>query len=134
MPVPPVLRRVGRAAGATLLGALLAGTYVLGTAVATREPADGSGSTDRLRGPGELRFDAYCRDEHGPRAAAYRPRDLDRWACSVWRHGVWGLEAVELPDVCRWQAGPEAKLVHESGGSDAGPAPASTEARLICTL
>jgi hypothetical protein len=112
--------RYGRPLGTLLIGALLAGAYVIGILVGT-EPRE------VVPGPEALRLGAYCRHLHGGRADAYQPAELDGWRCSVWRNGVWGLEEVDLAAACRWQVGPGSEPVTREGRAD----PAG---RLICTI
>jgi hypothetical protein len=112
--------RFGRSLGTALVGALLAGAYVVGIFVGT-EPRQVA------PGPEPLRLGAYCRHLHGERADAYQPEELDGWRCSVWRNGVWGLEEVDLAAACRWQVGPESQAVTGEGR-------AGGTGRLICTI
>ena len=114
------MSRYGRPLGTALVGALLAGAYVVGIFVGT-EP----GQVAPEREP--LRLGAYCRHLYGERADAYQPEELDGWRCSAWRNGVWGLEAVDLDAACRWQAGPDAQPVTGDGRSDG-------RVRLLCTI
>jgi hypothetical protein len=112
--------RFGRPLGTALVGALLAGAYVIGIFVGT-EPRQVAPE------PESLRLGAYCRHLHGERADAYRPEELDGWRCSVWRNGVWGLEEVDLAAACRWQVGPDAQPLTGEENADG-------TTRLICTI
>ena len=122
----PRVRHIGRMVVPVAVGALLAGVYLIGGSAATRDPPPEPAESRRQ--PGELHLASYCRFRFGPRAAAYRPSQLEDWRCSVWRNDVWGLEEVNLADACHWQAGPSARLVPAQSGST------STETRLVCTL
>jgi hypothetical protein len=100
--------------GGLVAGALVAGVGLLGS---TRAVDDGGPASEPLA------LADYCRHRFGEQAAAYQPRELYRWSCSAWAHGVWRLERVDLNDACRWQRGPEAHL----GAVDA------SERELACT-
>jgi len=116
--------RFGRPLGTTLVGALLAGAYVVGILVGT---GPSQVTPEAAARPEQLRLGAYCRHLHGERADAYQPQDLSGWRCSVWRNGVWGLEEVDLAAASQWQAGPDAQPVTRDEKSD-------PTGRLICTI
>ena len=104
---------------AAAIGTLLAGAEVVGLSLATTSPPSA--------GPVPLALDDWCRHVHGPRSAAYEPRALDGWRCSVWRHGVWGLELADLGAACHLQRGDRATLVAPE------PVRATTRRALLCT-
>jgi hypothetical protein len=114
------VNRLARPLGTALVGALLAGAYVIGIFV-------GTAPREVVPEPETLRLAAYCRHLHGEQADAYQPEELDGWRCSVWRNGVWGLEEVDFAAACRWQVGPGSQVVTEEGRADAA-------VRLICTI
>jgi hypothetical protein len=113
--------RYGRVFGTALVGALLAGAYVIGMFVAT-DPRPVGPEPERLR------LEEYCRHLYGGRSDAYQPRELSGWRCSVWRNGVWGLEEVDLTEACRWQRGPDAQPMTGEGRSTA------EGLRLVCAI
>jgi hypothetical protein len=114
------VNRFGRRLATSLIGALLAGAYVIGISV-------GTGPDQSPPDPEPLRLGAYCRHLHGERADGYEPSDLSGWRCSVWRNGIWGLEEVDLTAGCRWQLGSGAQPVTREDRSDGTP-------RLLCTI
>lgn len=120
------MKRKGQALGtlgAAVLGGALAAAYLAGASAATRPE-----SSEPTPGPELLQLDDYCRHLYGDRSDAYQPGDVGKWRCSVWRNGVWGLEAVDLIEACHWQNGPDGQLKPREDGTNA------TRRELLCTL
>ena len=97
----PGARGALSALAGVVAGAVLAASAVFGSLASTDEPEPRSEP---------LALDRYCHHLHGGGATAYQPHNLEGWSCSVWTHGVWGLEPVDLNAACHWQRGENAHL------------------------
>lgn len=92
--------RLAHVVTAVVVGGLVAVAALAGLEWSTEPPP----STERLD------LDGYCRELHGERTLGYKPSDPDRWGCTAWVNGIWGMRGVDPAEVCSWQRGPGARL------------------------